>query len=107
MKPLLTIKEVAELINCPLSTIYAWSGQGEMPSYKVKGLLRFDAGEIEEWIKQWKVKVGDAVEIRTKHIGDSEIDGIIRGAIASAKKPRYNPSTKGKPDQLAQERRDD
>ena len=77
----------------------AWAKQGLIPSFKLNGLLRFDQSEIEEWIRQSKVSVSNVPEIRTKRIADSDIDRIVSCAIDSVKTPRYNPSTKGKPDQ--------
>jgi excisionase family DNA binding protein len=43
---LLTVKEVAELINCKPSTVYAWAKRGEIPSFKLNGLLRFEARRV-------------------------------------------------------------
>ena len=101
----LTANQVAELINCKPSTVYAWAKCGEIPSYKIGGLLRFDQKEIEGWIRQSKVSAINTPEIRSKHIADSEIDRLFRSVIASVKEPRYNAPTKGKPDQSGPERR--
>jgi excisionase family DNA binding protein len=73
---LLTVKEVAELINCKPSTVYAWAKCGEIPCYKIGGLLRFDQMEIEEWIRQSKVSVTNVPEIRAKHIACRDIYDI-------------------------------
>jgi excisionase family DNA binding protein len=105
MTQFLTANQVAELINCKPTTVYAWANSGKIPSFKLNGLLRFDQTEIEEWIRQSKVRVSNAPEIRTKRIGSSDIDRLISSAIASEKKSRYNSPTKGKPDQSGPGRR--
>jgi excisionase family DNA binding protein len=105
MTQFLTAKQVGELLNCKPSTVYAWAKCGEIPCYKIGGLLRFDQAEIEEWIRQSKVSVSNTPDIRAKHIGDNDIDRIISGAIASEKESRYNSPTKGKPDQSGPGRR--
>jgi excisionase family DNA binding protein len=52
---ILTVKEVADLIKSRPSTIYSWAEQGIIPSIKLNGLLRFDEGEILQWIEKCKV----------------------------------------------------
>jgi len=47
---LLTVKQVADLINAKPSTIYAWAEQGIIPNFKLNGLLRFSEADIFAWI---------------------------------------------------------
>jgi|PlaIllAssembly_1097288.scaffolds.fasta_scaffold583318_2 excisionase family DNA binding protein len=47
---ILTVKQVAELIQVKPSTIYAWAEQRRIPSIKINGLLRFIEAEILEWL---------------------------------------------------------
>lgn len=57
---LLTAKDVAEIIGCSEKTVYSWAQTGytAIPAIKIgrgkKSLLRFDAAEIEKWIRFWK-----------------------------------------------------
>jgi excisionase family DNA binding protein len=51
---ILTCKQVAELLQAKLSTVYAWAEQGIVPCVKLNGLLRFDEDEILQWIKACK-----------------------------------------------------
>jgi excisionase family DNA binding protein len=51
---ILTVKQVAELVQAKPSTIYAWAEQGILPSIKMAGLLRFDENEVIEFIKSCK-----------------------------------------------------
>jgi excisionase family DNA binding protein len=107
MTRLLTVKQVAELLNCKPSTVYAWANSGKIASFKLNGLLRFDSTDIEVWIKECRVAKEDVPKIKTKCAGKSDMDRIISGAIASESKSRYTSPTKGKPDQSGPERRND
>jgi excisionase family DNA binding protein len=51
---ILTVKQVADLIQAKTSTVYAWAEQGMLPSFKINGLLRFDHDEVMEWLKGCK-----------------------------------------------------
>ncbi len=51
MDNLLTPKELSELLQIKLSTVYKWSHYGYVPSVKIGDLLRFRKKRIEEWIK--------------------------------------------------------
>ncbi len=51
---ILTVKQVSEMIQAKASTIYAWAEQGQIPCFKINGLLRFDEAEVEAWIKACK-----------------------------------------------------
>lgn len=104
-QPLMSPSQVAELLNCKTSTVYAWAKRGEIPCYKIGGLLRFDPAEISEWVKGARVNPVAVSNISTKALKNSEIDRVINGAIASFKGSRYNAPIKGKPDQSGPGRR--
>jgi excisionase family DNA binding protein len=53
---LLTVKQVADLINAKPSTIYAWAEQGIIPFFKLNGLLRFSEADIFDWVISKKQK---------------------------------------------------
>lgn len=94
MNPLLTTKQVAEFLNCKPSTVYAWAKSGDIPCYKVNGLLRFGSGEIEAWISNFKGG-RNAVKVRIRPRGDSDIEKIVERAIASSVKLEYNHIQRG------------
>jgi len=50
----LDVKEVSALLGAKTSTIYQWAELGQIPSYKLNGLLRFEKSEILEWLKDRK-----------------------------------------------------
>ncbi len=92
---LLTVKEVAEHLNCKSSTVYAWAKTGKIPSFKLEGLLRFDPNEIEDWIGSSRTKLEVPIKITPQRQDSNDINDLVRRAIVSATKPSYN-STKGK-----------
>jgi len=51
---LLTVKEVAQLLGSRPTTIYQWAELGQIPSYKINGLLRFSEEEVLKWIEGCK-----------------------------------------------------
>jgi len=58
MKPLLTVKDVAKLLQCSIYQVYRLTGQKRIPYLKVAGgAIRFDSDEIETWVREQKVTV--------------------------------------------------
>ena len=56
MKPLLTVKDVAKLLQCSVYQVYRLTGQKRIPYLKVAGgAIRFDPDEIETWVREQKV----------------------------------------------------
>ena len=47
---LLTVNDVAAILNAKPSTIYSWAEQGIIPCVKINGLLRFSEKEVMAWI---------------------------------------------------------
>jgi excisionase family DNA binding protein len=49
---LLTVADVAEILNVPVSTVHHWAVRGEgPPSFKVGKHRRFDADEVKAWLE--------------------------------------------------------
>ena len=52
---LITPEQASEMLGIKLATLYTWSLQGRIPSYKINGKLRrFDLHELQEWVKAQK-----------------------------------------------------
>lgn len=49
--PLLTLQEVADLLNMAPRTIYVWTQQGKLPAFKLGSTWRYNSKEIEAWIE--------------------------------------------------------
>ena len=49
---LLTVKDVAETLQCSLQHIYNLVWRGEIPYVKVGGLLRFQKERLIEWLQE-------------------------------------------------------
>ena len=51
MEALLTIREVSELTNLSVGTLYHWISEGRIPVVRFsKRCIRFRKSDIEEWI---------------------------------------------------------
>ena len=56
MKPLLTVKDVAQLLQCSVYQVYRLKGQKRIPYLKVAGgAIRFNQDEIEVWLDAQRV----------------------------------------------------
>jgi len=51
MLEILSTDEVAELLRLSPNRVLLLARRGEIPSLKIDGRVRFDAQEIEAWIK--------------------------------------------------------
>jgi excisionase family DNA binding protein len=49
MEPMLTARDVAQLLNLRESYVYAQAALGNLPSYKIHGHRRFLRSEIDAW----------------------------------------------------------
>ena len=56
MEKLLTPKQLSELLQVDLSTVYLWTHTEFLPFYKLGRSVRFAEGEVLEWVSQRKRK---------------------------------------------------
>jgi excisionase family DNA binding protein len=52
VEELLTIDELAGRLKVSPWTIRAWCGKSFVPFFKIRGLVRFRASEIDKWLRQ-------------------------------------------------------
>ena len=52
MEPMLTARQVAELLGVHENWVYDLAASGELPSYKLGGTRRFDPQELRAWISE-------------------------------------------------------
>lgn len=48
------VKEISEILNVKLSTVYKWAELGQIPCIKMNGALRFDVEDVLAWVKTCK-----------------------------------------------------
>jgi excisionase family DNA binding protein len=61
-KPVLNLEEVAILTGLSESTIYKYCFRKEIPHFKIGRLNYFDRKEIEDWMRQNRVKTVREIE---------------------------------------------
>ena len=52
MEPMMTVRQVAELLGVHENWVYDQAASGELPSYKLGGARRFDPAEVRGWIAE-------------------------------------------------------
>ena len=50
----LSVEEISQHLGIKKDTVYKWVRNRNMPSHKVGRLLKFQAKEIDEWIREGK-----------------------------------------------------
>lgn len=51
-EPWLSADEIASHLGVSKDTVYAWISTQNMPAHKVGRLWRFQASEVDEWVRQ-------------------------------------------------------
>ena len=59
MKNLLTTRQVAEILQIHLNSLYRLVYQKRIPFTRASGMLRFDSDVLERWIQEGKVEPKD------------------------------------------------
>ena len=82
---LLTVKDMATRLQVKDKTVYAWASQGKIPCIKINGAIRFDPGEIEQWLQQCHVPIGPPrMPKKTRRKGSAtNVDHLIESAKRS------------------------
>jgi excisionase family DNA binding protein len=62
---LLTTDELAEILRLPRNRVILMARRGEIPALLLCGKLRFEANEVEAWLKQNRVKPGNPVRLES------------------------------------------
>jgi len=57
-EPLLTARQVAELLGFAPATIVDWFEAGKLPGFKIGGRLRFRLSEVEAWLETQRAGAG-------------------------------------------------
>jgi excisionase family DNA binding protein len=67
-EPLLTVSELGLWLGIAPKTLYRWAEQGEIPSLKVGGRLRFRPKVVERWLdeQQQEARPGHRVTSSTE-----------------------------------------
>ena len=49
-----SVKQAAEYLGISRDTLYRFSREGLIPSYKISRLVKFKKSDLDEWIKKYK-----------------------------------------------------
>ena len=91
---LITVNDICEMLSVKKSTVYVWAKSGDVPCFRINGMLRFDLEEIHTWIRTCKTRVLNVrtskTHVRNKSFKNTNIDQIIKKAIEGTCDTRYN-----------------
>ena len=48
----LSVVEIAEHLGVKKDTVYKWVARKKMPAHKVGRLIKFQIGDVDQWIKE-------------------------------------------------------
>jgi len=57
---LMTMGEVAEYLQCSVSTVRRWVARGRVPHYRMGRMIRFRRGEVDAWLAAFREGPADA-----------------------------------------------
>lgn len=70
---LMTMQEVAEYLQCSLSTVRRWVGRGTVPHYRMGKLVRFRRAELDRWLDAYREGNWPAVEGKVLELESSQL----------------------------------
>jgi len=86
---LLTVQQLAELLQIKAATLYAWAARGQIPCLKLHGLVRFRQDEIDRWLDSCQQagtpEIGALPFTRDR---GNDVDTLIARAKAEVYTPR-------------------
>lgn len=59
-EPWLSADAIAVHLGVTKDTVYAWIAEKDMPAHKVGRLWKFQASEIDEWVRSGRAGTADA-----------------------------------------------
>lgn len=68
MEKLLTAKQVSDLLEVHISTVYEWVSRGLIPCVKLGRLLRFKKQEVFRWVDSHTIRPKSPATRRKKEI---------------------------------------
>jgi nitrogen PTS system EIIA component len=86
------VKEAARLLNVSEKTIYRWIKQGDLPTYRIGDLYRFNRTELLEWATARRIEVSPDIFAEDE---TGELPGIEEAIRAGGIHYRVAGATKG------------
>jgi excisionase family DNA binding protein len=70
---LMTMQEVAEYLQCSLSTVRRWVGRGVVPHYRMGKMIRFRRAELDRWLDTYREGNWPAVEAKVLELESNQL----------------------------------
>ena len=86
---LLTVLQLAELLQIKTATLYAWAARGQIPCLKLHGLVRFRKDEIDQWLESCqRISSPETGALPLTRYRENDVDTLIARAKAEVYTPR-------------------
>ena len=100
MKEILNIDELSEYLGIKKSSLYSKVERKEIPYYKIGHLVRFKKSDIDLWMEKFRseplrVKEKAKSKVHSEDARATDIDEIVKRAIADSQGMKYTPNHKG------------
>lgn len=56
LRPFFTIRTLAAYLDCTERAVRNWVADGELPSYKIGGMRRISADDVDRWLDARRVR---------------------------------------------------
>lgn len=70
---LMTMQEVAEYLQCSLSTVRRWVWRGVVPHYRMGKMIRFRRAELDRWLDTYREGNWPAVEAKVLELESNQL----------------------------------
>ena len=70
---LMTMQEVAEYLQCSLSTVRRWVGRGKVPHYRLGKMIRFRRAELDSWLDTYREGGWPPVEAKRLEVDSGQL----------------------------------
>ncbi len=85
LKPLMSVRQLSELLQVSVGTIYDWRMSGQGPRcIKVGGHLRFDPDDVRAWLNERRAESSQVQDMKRSWVEQTD------GMQARLKRHRHN-----------------
>ncbi|MBI2506219.1 MAG: helix-turn-helix domain-containing protein [Candidatus Latescibacteria bacterium] len=70
---LMTMQEVAEYLQCSMSTMRRWVARGKVPHYRMGKMIRFRRADLDSWLDAYREGDWPLVEAKRLELESNQL----------------------------------